>query len=76
MAIASSGRRPVVSIMERNGMIDEINILKYFLQRAYTFIIPESKTLSDFKEWVDTVIALKPYLEEALTSFIVFDKDK
>jgi hypothetical protein len=75
IAIANTGCRPPVSIMEQTNMTEQIDKIKYFSQRAYMFIIPEGKTFADFNEWCNAAITSKPHLKGALNSFFVFDRN-
>jgi len=69
------GLRPAVMVMERSQMTEEIDVMKFFKKRAYTFIIPAEKSLADFNAWAEEVSVSKPHLKEVLTSFKIVDKN-
>jgi tetratricopeptide (TPR) repeat protein len=66
------GTRPVISIIEEDGMSDSFDVLNFFEKRMYVFIIPSGKTHQTFNEWVNVVAERREELKEPLSQFTLF----
>jgi tetratricopeptide (TPR) repeat protein len=66
---------PVISVIEEDSMIERIDILKYFKNRMYIFILPSKKSHADLKNWIDIVVKKRPELEQPLSQFQYFKRD-
>ena len=61
--------KPIISIIEQDGMREEINIIHFFRKRMYILIIPIGNTYQNFNEWINEVITKRPELSEPLSHF-------
>lgn len=65
---------PMITIMERDGMNGDIDILTNFKKRAYILIIPSGKSYADFHLWINEISTKRPELIEPLSQFGMFRK--
>ncbi|MCJ8208561.1 tetratricopeptide repeat protein [Mucilaginibacter sp. RS28] len=67
--------RPVISIMEEDGLMEAFDPLIFFKKRMYILIIPSGKTHKDFQQWINIVVERRPELTEPLSHFSQFKKE-